>query len=146
MTDLFDFTQPAATAPNSPLRIVPQQDQPNLSKGQKLFNTLVKKIEASRHELAQWQATMDAFQQKMASDYVPLVDKFKGFQIDMAQALDRAMERHKLTKPEQRFVAGVICDMAEPLVIESGDPVMKALFNKHSEVDFDAQAAVEAKG
>ena len=140
MTDLFNLTPPAA-----PLRIVPQQDQLNLSKGQKLFNTLVKKIEASRHDLAQWQATMDAFQQKLASDYVPLVDKFKGLQIDMAQALDQALDRHKLTKPERRFVADVICDVAEPLVIESGDPVMKALYNKHSEVDFDAQAAAAAK-
>ena len=146
MTDLFNFTQPAATAPDSPLRIVPQQDQPNLSKGQKLFNTLVKKIEASRHDLAQWQATMDAYHQKLGRDYMPLFDKFKGLQVDMAQALDRALERHKLTKPERRFVAEVICDVAEPLVIESGDPVMKALYNKHSEVDFDAQAAVEAKG
>ena len=145
MTDLFNFTQPAATPPDSPLRIVPQQDQPNLSKGQKLFNTLVKKIEASRHELAQWQATMDAFAQKLASDYVPLVGKFKGFQIDMAQALDRALERHKLSKPERRFVAEVICDVAEPLVIESGDPVMKALYNKYSDIDFDAQAAAAAK-
>ena len=137
----FKLTQPAA-----PLRIVPQQDQSNLSKGQKLFNTLVKKIEASRHDLAQWQATMDAYHQKLGRDYMPLFDKFKGLQVDMAQALDRALERHKLTKPERRFVAEVICDVAEPLVIESGDPVMKALFNKHSEVDFDAQAAVEAKG
>ena len=145
MTDLFNFTQPAATAPDSPLRIVPQQDQPNLSKGQKLFNTLVKKIEASRHDLAQWQATMDAYHQKLGRDYMPLFDKFKGLQVDMAQALDRALERHKLTKPERRFVAEVICDVAEPLVIETGDPVMKALYNKHSEVDFDAQAAAATK-
>ena len=141
MTDLFKLTPPGA-----PLRIVPQQDQLNLSKGQKLFNTLVKKIEASRHALAQWQATMDAYQQKVASDYLPLVGKFKGFQIDMAQALDRALERHKLTKPERRFVAEVICDVAHPLVVESDDPVMKALYNKYSDIDFDAQEAAEAKG
>ena len=137
----FKLTQPAA-----PLRIVPQQDQSNLSKGQKLFNTLVKKIEASRHDLAQWQATMDVYQQKVASDYMPLLDKFKGLQVDMVLALDRALDRHKLTKPERRFVAEVICDVAHPLVVESDDPVMKALYNKHSKADFDAQEAVEAKG
>ena len=60
----------APVGPTAPLRIVPQQDQQNLSKGQKLFNTLVKKIEASRHDLAQWQAMMDTYRQKVASDYL----------------------------------------------------------------------------
>ena len=141
MTSLFTLTPPAA-----PLRIVPQQDQPNLSKGQKLFNTLVKKIEASRHDLAQWQATMDVYQQKVASDYMPLFDKFKGLQVDMVLALDRALDRHKLTKPERRFVAEVICDVLEPLVAASDDAALKALYNKHSGMDFDAQEAAEAKG
>ena len=141
MTDFFKLTPPVA-----PLRIVPQQNQPNLSKGQKLFNTLVRKIEASRHDLAQWQATMDVYQQKVASDYMPLLDKFKGLQVDMVLALDRALERHKLTKPERRFVAEVICDVAEPLVAQSDDEVMKAIYNKHSDMDFDAQETAEAKG
>lgn len=145
MTDLFKFTQLVAPAPDSPMRIVPQPDQPDLSKGQKLFNTLVKKIETSRHDLAQWQATMDIYRQKVASDYMPLLDKFKGLQAAMVLALDQALDRHKLTKPERRFVAGVICDVAEPLVVESGDPVMKAIYNKHGDMDFDAQEAAAAK-
>lgn len=140
MTDLFKLTPPAA-----PLRIVPLQDQPNLSKGQQLFNTLVKKIEASRHELAQWQATIDAYQQKVDSDYRPLVDKFNALQVAMVHALDQALQRHKLTKPERLFVADVICDIAEPLVVHSDDAVMKAMYNKHSNVDFDAQEAAAAK-
>ena len=145
MTDLFNVTQPPATAPDSPLRILPQQDQPNLSKSQKLFNTLVKKIEASRHDLARWQATMDIYQQKVASDYIPLLDKFKGLQADMVLALDQALDCHTLTKPERRFVAEVICRMAEPLVAKSDDAVMKAIYNKHSDMDFDAQEAAAAK-
>lgn len=145
MTDLFNFTQPPATAPDSPLRILPQQDQPNLSKSQKLFNTLVKKIEASRHDLARWQATMDIYRQKVASDYIPLLDKFKGLQADMVLALDQALDCHTLTKPERRFVAEVICRMAEPLVAKSDDAVMKAIYNKHSDMDFDAQEAAAAK-
>jgi hypothetical protein len=140
MTDLFKLSESVA-----PLRIVPQQDQPNLSKGQKLFNTLVKKIEASRHDLAQWQATMGIYRQKVASDYMPLLDKFKGLQAAMVLALDQALERHKLTKPERRFVAEVICDVAEPLVAQSDDAVMKAIYNKYSDIDFDAQEAAAAK-
>ena len=145
MTEPFNRTQPAAPAPAAPLRIVPQQDQPNLSKSQKLFNTLVKKIEANRHDLAEWQATMDIYRQKVASDYKPLLDKFRGLQAAMVLALDQAMDRHKLTKPERRFVADVICDVAEALIAQSDDAVMKAIYNKHSDIDFDAQEAAAAK-
>ena len=60
MTLPFKLTPPAAA-----LRIVLQQDQPNLSRRQKQFNTLVKKIEASRRDLAQWQATLEVYQQKV---------------------------------------------------------------------------------
>ena len=146
MTAPFKLTPAATPSPAAPLRIVPQQDQQNLSKGQKLFNTLVKKIETSRHDLAQWQAAMDAYRQKIASDYMPLLERFKGLQADMALALDRALERHKLTQSERRFVAEVICDVAHPLVVESDDPVMKALYDKHSEVGFDAEEAAAALG
>lgn len=146
MTAPFKVTPAATPSPAAPLRIVPQQDQQNLSKGQKLFNTLVKKIETSRHDLAQWQAAMDAYRQKIASDYMPLLERFKGLQADMALALDRALERHKLTQSERRFVAEVICDVAHPLVVESDDPVMKALYDKHSEVGFDAEEAAAALG
>ena len=146
MTASFKLSPAATPSPAAPLRIVPQQDQQNLSKGQKLFNTLVKKIETSRHDLAQWQAAMDAYRQKIASDYMPLLERFKGLQADMALALDRALERHKLTQSERRFVAEVICDVAHPLVVESDDPVMKALYDKHSEVGFDAEEAAAALG
>ena len=146
MTAPFKVTPAATPSPAAPLRIVPQQDQQNLSKGQKLFNTLVKKIETSRHDLAHWQAAMDAYRQKIASDYMPLLERFKGLQADMALALDRALERHKLTQSERRFVAEVICDVAHPLVVESDDPVMKALYDKHSEVGFDAEEAAAALG
>ena len=145
MNEPLQRSQPSAPLPAAPLRIIPQQDQPNLSKSQKLFNTLVRKIEIGRDELAQWQATMDSYRQKLASDYTPLLNKFKDLQAAMVRALDGALERHKLTKPERRFVAEVICDMAEPLVAESDDAALKAVYNKYSDMDFDAQEAAAAK-
>ncbi len=46
------------TARSTPIRIALQRNQPNLSKGQKAFNGLVNKIDASRKELAQWQSVV----------------------------------------------------------------------------------------
>ena len=96
MQPLFKLTPPATA-----IRIASHQDQPNLSKGQKAFNTLVKKIEISRRDLARWQATVLLYQQKVASDYAPLVSKFRELQAAMAQGLDAALDKNKLTKTEK---------------------------------------------
>ncbi len=140
MQPLFKLTPPATA-----IRIASHQDQLNLSKGQKAFNTLVKKIEISRRDLARWQTTVLLYQQKVASDYAPLVSKFRELQAAMAQGLDAALDKNKLTKTERRFVRQFICEVAEPLLAESDDATLKAIYNKHSDIDFDRQEATAAK-
>ena len=133
------------TRPTSSVRIAPQTDQPNLSKGQKTFNTLVKKIEASRKDLGLWQAASVAYQQKVANDYAPLHKTFSGLRIDMLHALDRALDRHVLTKAERRVVQNTICEMADGLILQTGDETLKALYNKYSDVDFDVEEMAAAQ-
>ena len=130
-------------SPNQPLRIAPQHNHTTLSRGQKTFNTLVAKIENRRAQLVQWQATVQTYQQKVASDYLPVAQKFKKHQADMVYRLDQAWEQKGLTKPERRAVQEIICRMAERLVAETGDSALKAIYNKHSDDDFDAAAAAE---
>ena len=55
------------------LSIVTGKDHPTLSKEQKAFNTLIKKIEEKRTNLAAWQEIIPAYQKKYASDLIPLV-------------------------------------------------------------------------
>ena len=133
------------TRQTSSVRIAPQTDQPNLSKGQKAFNTLVKKIEASRKDLGLWQAASVAYQQKVASDCMPLLKTFSGLRIDLLHALDRALDRHVLTKAERRVVQNHICEMADDLIGQTGDESLKALYNKHSDGDFDAEQVAAAQ-
>ena len=90
--------------PATPLLITPLADQPLLSKGQKAFNTLIKKIEQSRRELADWQIATQAYHQKLTAECLPLREAFANTQKDMLYALDQALERHKLTRPEPRVV------------------------------------------
>jgi hypothetical protein len=130
----------------TPLLITPQPDQPNLSKGQKLFNTLVKDVEKSRATLADWQAFMLTHEQKVASDYLPLLDTFRARQAEMVRVLDEAMGRKGLTKSEQGVVQKIICSVAEQLIIETDDEAIKEIYNRYSDTDFDAEeaAAVES--
>jgi hypothetical protein len=123
------------------LRIAAQPDQPQLTKGQKNFNMLVKKIEACRQTLAQWQAALLAYDQKVLSEHAPLLQTFRELQAAMLRALDKALNQKGLSKPDRRVVQNIICDVAEQLILSTGDESIKAIYNKHSEADFDAEDA-----
>ena len=123
----------------APLRIAPQLDQPTLSKGQKAFNTLIQKIEVQRKQLADWQIATEAYHQKVATECLPLRETFCNAQTDLLHALDQSLDRHKLTRPEQRVVKALICDMAQELIMVLDDDSLKPIYNKHSDTDFDEE-------
>lgn len=130
----------------TPIQIALQTDQPTLSRGQKTFNTLVKKIDASRKALAQWQSVADSYHQKVASDFAPLLQTYRSLQTAMVHGLDQALDQKGLTKTERQVVQDVICGMVEPLAAETGDAALKAIYNKHSGGDYDAEEAQAAGG
>lgn len=134
------------TARTSPIRIALQPDQPTLSKGQKTFNALVKKIDASRKELARWQLVADAYHQKVAADFAPLLQTFRSVLTATVHGLDQALDQKGLTKTERRVVQDVICEMAEQLLAETGDAALKDIYNKHSGSDYDSEEAEAAGG
>lgn len=129
------------TNTNPLIQISPKPDQPNLSKGQKTFNTLVKKIEASRQTLLQWQGVALTFEQKVAGSYAPLLKTFREGQAVMVRRLDQALDRKGLNKSERQVVQKVICQMAEHLFVDTGDESIKTIYNKHSDTDFDSEEA-----
>jgi hypothetical protein len=138
------MTQRSTPQRITPIRIVAQHDQAPLSKGQKTFNTLVKKIETSRKELAQWQAVAVIYQQKVAQDFVPLLKRFQELQAAMVHGLDQALDAKGLTKSEQRVVQGVLCEVAQHLIGQSGDEQLKAIYNKHSPHSIEDQETAAA--
>ena len=132
------------TPRTTPVRIALRADQSNLSKGQKTFNTLVKKIDISRKELAQWQLVVVSYQQKVAGDFAPLLQAFQKLQATMVHNLDHALAAPGLTKSERGVVKDLICQLAEHLVGVSGDAALKEIYNRHSAGDYDAEEAAAA--
>ncbi len=129
------------TKPTKSISIVSQPAQPTLSKAQKAFNALIKKIEASRKTLALWQASFEQYQQKIASDFNPALRRYHDVQADMARALDQAIDRKGLSKTERDTARRMLCEMVEGVIEATGDESLKALYNKHSPTDFDTEAA-----
>jgi hypothetical protein len=117
--------------------------QAPLSKDQKAFNNLIKKIEGQGKKIADWEAAIPLFRQKYTSDLLPLVEKETDLQISLAAALDRAHGQKGLTKPERRKLSNFIVELTEQVLAQREHEATKGLYNKHSHSDFDADEAAE---
>jgi len=116
-----------------------------LSKTQKTFNTLIKQIEKRRAEIAAWEAVAPRYQQKYASDLLPLFETSTNLQVAMVHRLDQASTQNGLTKTERRTIAGLISELAGALLTERDDAELKAIYNKHSRSDYDREEAAAAE-
>lgn len=126
-------------------RIV-QPAQAPLGKEQKAFNNLIRKIEAQRARLAGWDTAIPRFKQKYVSDLLPLQEKEADLQFRLAQALDLAHGQQGLAKGDKRKLGAMIVDLAETVLERNEHDELKALYNKHSQSDFDAEEAARREG
>ncbi len=120
--------------------------QAPLSKDQKAFNNLIKKIEAKRAALSDWDTAIPLFKQKYVTDLLPLQEQEMDLQYRLAQALDSAHQQKGLTKGERRKLAVMIVDLAEQVLDHREHGELKALYNKHTQSDFDAEDAAHLDG
>ncbi len=126
------------------ISISTNQGQSTLSKAQKSFNTLIKKIEAKRIELAAWQEAIPFYQKKHSVELAPLLEIAQDLHVDIVYSLDRMCGQKGLTKPERDKLGNVIAALAGDLAAERDDDELKSLYNKYSGSDFDAEEAEEA--
>ena len=137
---------PLFSQTSSPSPSIVIKTQAPLSKDQKAFNNLIKKIEAKRAKLADWDTAIPLFRQKYVSDLLPLEEQEMDLQIRLAQALDWAHQQKGLTKGERRKLAVMIVDLAEQVLEHRDHGELKALYNKHAQSDFDAEDAARLDG
>lgn len=115
-----------------------------LSKGQKKFNALIKRIEKERQSLAAWQEMIPRYQKQHAAELAPLQEAFDAQRIAMAHRLDKVYPEKVFTKIERSKLSDLICNIVvELLPARDGDDALKELYNKHSGGDFDAEMAQE---
>lgn len=120
------------------------QGQSTLSKGQKLFNTLIKKIEAKRTALAAWQEEIPFYHKKHSVALVPLIAIAQDLHVEIVHSLDRMHDQKGLTKTERDKIGNVIVELAGALAVERYDDELKSIYNKYSGSDFDEEEAEEA--
>lgn len=133
--------------PEAPERAVKpvaiKASQAPLSKEQQAFNKLIKQIETRRTKLAEWQSAIDQFDQKYAAELAPLHEKTAAIRLKLLHSLDRSYSTKGLTKPESRKLSQVIVELAEALLEIGDNEAAKAIYNRHTGSDYDAEALAQ---
>ena len=118
------------------------QQSATLSKSQKAFNDLIERIRKQRDRLVAWEVATAQYQKKYAADLVPALSTLTDLQRELVRTLDRWSCEPQMNKTDLRLIDEMIVDLAGPLLLERDDPELKAIFNSHSDTDFDEVEAV----
>ena len=127
------------STPQQTLRIVPPAAGP-VSRAHKQFNTLIKKLEAARALLAQWNDTLPVLVAKINHEYVPLAEVYEERLKQLVMLLDEMHGEKQLGKRERQKLSRFISDTAFQLM-SGDDDALKSVYNRHSGADFDADEA-----
>jgi hypothetical protein len=89
---------------------------------------------------------MPRYQAKYTGELLPVVEAAEELQVKLVHRLDWASEQNGLNKTERRMLTGIITELAGQLAAKRKDEALKAIYNKHSGSDFDAEEAAEMQG
>jgi hypothetical protein len=113
-----------------------------LSKVQRKFNALVRKIERLKAQLVEWRETVPRELERIRRECAPLRETHRALRIEFAWLLDRAASDRGMTKNERKKLRHLIATIAAELLAEQPDESLKALHDKHSDMSFDEHASV----
>jgi hypothetical protein len=132
--------------PNTPdiTPTVAIEQSARLTPAQKKFNSLIKKIDARKKQLATWQEAMPQLQQEVAARLHPLQKTYSEHQVELVALLDNFYTTQKFSRSQQGKIKYLILEVCEELIGIHGRHDMKALYNQYSEQDFDSQAQQDA--
>ncbi len=110
-------------------RLTPEQER---------FNFLIAQIEKARTALAEWEAAMAVFRQLRLQKLQPLHDSLSRACRESVFALDRLIDQAGWSRAERAELREILRGTADVLLeLNGADEEIKALYDKHSEVDFD---------
>jgi hypothetical protein len=135
--------EPMKDSGSKMVRIVGRKERSGLSKAQKLFNKLIKKIDAERKRLEAWQAMIPRYQQKYAAEFDPLKHSFDELRAEMVRLLDRAYGDKMFGKKDKAKISDIVCTIAAELMAENDNEELKQIYNRHSGGDFDSEIEEE---
>lgn len=127
------------------VQIADNKEKKVLSKAQKQFNNLIKKIESQKKLLLEWQDTVPNYHQHVDKEYEPLLNSFNDHRIEWLHLLDSAYDNKDFKKTDKNKIKDIVGDLIHELVFEQGKEELKELYNKYTDDgDFDTDKEMMA--
>lgn len=120
------------------LQITPTTSDPRLTLEQERFNFLIGQIEKMRKTQADVEAVMLQFRTDRSRTLQPLRASLSTACRQSVFALDGLLEQPGWSRAERSTLREILCGTAGALLDANDDAELKALFDKHSSIDFDA--------
>lgn len=115
-------------------------DASSLSKAQKEFNRLTKRIAKLEKDVAGFREAATRLRQRVQTEYRPLQKAHSDQLAALVRLLDRAHDTYKLTKGERTKAVDLLLSMSYEL-IEHGYDELKTIFDKYEPQGFDEMDA-----
>jgi len=124
---------------NNIVHIKTSPAQPPLSAAQNKFNSLVKKIEAQKKSLSEWQAALEYCQTEAVKKLHPLNQTFTEHQTAMVHLLDQQLMKHKFSRLQLDKLIFMIVQTCGQLLEKNDDDEIKIIYNKYTNLDYDEE-------
>ena len=113
----------------------------------KRFRTLLEKIEKARLRLQQWQEQLPLFAQQYKARVEPEEQRLLAQRRDWAFELETLLLGQRWNKAETKTMSRLLLDTCTDLFAASEqiDDELKALYNRHAEVDFETEEQEQLK-
>lgn len=111
-----------------------------LSRNQKTFNRLTKRIGEQEQELVRLRQAAENGRLRIQADLLPLHQEFDRLRADMVRLFDQMNTHHKFTKPERKKLAYLITDMSYELIQKGYDDLVD-IHDRYDEGGFEAAMA-----
>ncbi|HET7505727.1 MAG TPA: J domain-containing protein [Kofleriaceae bacterium] len=122
------------------LRIVARADGSPPGKLQQRFNSLIKKVAQLKGRLQAWAHARPEIHRALGELH-RLSGEHRAAVGELIRVLDRMYADRSLTKSERAQVRALLCELAYDVLQGGGSDDLKAIYNKHTRGDFDAEVA-----
>lgn len=120
------------------IKITSKDGAAALSTEQKKFNRLIRKIEKLQKALDAWHINAPLYLHQYNHELVPLHKKSNNLRIELVLLFDEAYESLGFGRTDQKKLSHFLVTMSHSMLnADDPDPDLKAVFNKHSGLDFD---------
>ena len=135
---------PPSMTSNKDLQISSNASGAPLTADHKRFNTLIRQIAQARQTHADWEENLPLFAQKYTKVVGPLQDSIADMTRKLSFALDALLDQPGWSRQELAQLRELVCGTASHLLSARGpDEELQALFDKHSEIDFETSQGRE---